>query len=770
MSRKTIRSRVSKNQRHRRLFVEPLEARLCLAGVPAFSSLPGADHTLYLDFDGHTTQGTTWNSQYGINTIVSPEYDIDGDPSTFNATELQRIENSWKWVAEDFAPFEINVTTVDPGPAALSYSGGGDTQWGTRVVITDDTFANCGCGGHAYVGSFDDSQDEPVFVYNTSQKGVSEAATHEAGHALGLTHDGYSGGAYYWGHGTGATSWAPLMGASYNRNVTQWSQGEYYTGNNSQDDLAILSSLGNGNGFGYRGDDHGDVNGAATLLSSSGGNISGAGIIETTDDVDVFSFNTGTGNVSIDIDPASIGANLDIKAELYDSGGGLVATSDSASVLDAGFNLSLSAGQYYLQIDGTGTGSPLNATPTGYTEYGSLGQYSVSGTVIDPGGLPSLAIDDVNVDEAAGTAVFTVTLSGTVGSPVSVDFTTADGTATAGSDYVTTSGNLSFTGPGTQTISVMINDDGTTEGTESFAVNLNNALNATISDGQGTGTIDDNDADISINDVSNNEGNLAKGKKNAGNPQLKDFSFTITLSNAVAHTVTVSFATADGTATANTDYQSNTGIVSFAPGVVSQTIIVTVVGDNDQEPDETFSVTLSNEIGANLVDASGTGTILDDDTKGGGGGNGNGNGNGKPKAPAELELQDPIWWFEGPSHTHEHEHFGEHSLLAKSNDQALAGLTSVTIENLSPFSSASLVDDISQAHSAYKSSELAADRALVDLVPWVAATTPLAESQMVDRMKGPKVQVQADLEDNELDQALIDEAVSELIDDLSSIS
>ncbi len=226
--------------------------------------------------------------------------------------------------------------------------------------------------------------------------------------------------------------------------------------------------------------------------------------------------------------------------------------------------MTLAAGQYYIHIDGVGTGDPLNAGPTGYTEYGSLGNYSVSGTVVDPGGLPSLSINDVSIDEG-GTATFTVTLAGTVTDPVSVNFMTADnGSATAGSDYTLTSGTLTFTAVGTQTISVPTTNDTLTEGTETFVVNLIGASNAAIGDGQGVGTINDNDATLSINNVSSNEGNLAKGKKNSGNPQTKEFVFTVTLSNAVSHTVTVDYATADGTGTngatvADGDYQAASG-------------------------------------------------------------------------------------------------------------------------------------------------------------------------------------------------------------------
>ncbi len=405
----------------------PAEASMTLEELFQLHSRPGADHTIYLDFDGHVTEGTTWNSSYGVTTINSPAYDIDGDPSTFNATEQSRIQLTWQIVAEDFSPFDVNVTTQDPGQAALSYQGGGDTQWGTRVVITDDTFANCGCGGHAYIGSFDDSQDEPVFVYNTSLTGVSEASSHEVGHALLLSHDGTSTSTYYGGHGSGVTSWGPIMGAAYNRTVTQWSKGDYYGANNvgpnanynnGPDDLAIISSLTNGNGFGYRPDDHGDSDQTATPLMVNGGAVSGSGVIEQTGDVDVFSFVTGTGQVSLSVTSEPQNPNLDVLAELYDTGWNLVAVSDPSTSTSASLSVTLAQGAYYLVVDGTGMGSPLSNPPTGYTEYGSMGQYTISGTIIDNNNDPPVFTNDPIVKADANEDVaYNGSLVGDAGDP-----------------------------------------------------------------------------------------------------------------------------------------------------------------------------------------------------------------------------------------------------------------------------------------------------------------------------------------------------------------
>jgi Calx-beta domain len=170
----------------------------------------------------------------------------------------------------------------------------------------------------------------------------------------------------------------------------------------------------------------------------------------------------------------------------------------------------------------------------------------------------SISINDVAVSEGnTGTtnAVFTVSLSSPSSHIIAVNFSTADSTAVAGSDYVTNSGTLIFN-PGeiTKTITVLINGDSLTEGDETFFVNLSNPMNATIADGQGQITIIDNDfalPAISINDATVSEGNT--GTTNA--------VFTVSLSSPSSQTVTASYSTTDGNAIAGRDYVAAAGVL-----------------------------------------------------------------------------------------------------------------------------------------------------------------------------------------------------------------
>ncbi len=224
----------------------------------------------------------------------------------------------------------------------------------------------------------------------------------------------------------------------------------------------------------------------------------------------------------------------------------------------------------------------------------------------------SISTRDVTVTEGnAGTsnAVFMVTLSAASNQTVTVDYATANGTATAGSDYIATSGTLTFApGATTQSLTVVVNGDITVESDETLFVNLSNPANATIADNQALGTISNDDIvvplpDISINDVSVTEGNAG----------IVNATFNVTLPAASGQIVTADYATANGTATAGSDYVAGSGTLIFAPGAITQSLTVAVNGDVLDEPNEHFLVNLSNATNATITDNQGLATITDDD-------------------------------------------------------------------------------------------------------------------------------------------------------------
>ena len=241
---------------------------------------------------------------------------------------------------------------------------------------------------------------------------------------------------------------------------------------------------------------------------------------------------------------------------------------------------------------------------------GELADDQAVGTIQDNDPAPSLSINNVTVAEGdSGTteAVFTVTLSAVSGQTVSVDYATANGTASAGEDYQAASGSLVFDpGSDTQMLTVLVVGDLQVESDETFVVNLSNATNAEIADAQGEGLIANDDTfRLSINDVTVAEGNI--GATIAG--------FTVTLSPASSQPVTVNFATANegNTATPGQDFIATSGTLTFNPGVTTQPINVTVVGDQEVEPDETFLVNLGGAVNAEIADGQGVGTITNDD-------------------------------------------------------------------------------------------------------------------------------------------------------------
>lgn len=358
-----------------------------LSAVDAFSlhSNPGASRTVFLDFDGVEVSGTYWNSQSGVASGTHAGWDPAGDGPGFSSEEMARVRSVWARVAEDFAPFEVDVTTQDPGQAAIERSGSADQVYGTRVAVSasrqaSDAICGSGCGGVAYLRAFASSTQhaalQPAWVFpaalGNDTKSVAEAASHEAGHNLGLRHDGHSGGAYYTGHGI----WAPIMGSGYQRPVVQWSRGSYPGANNQEDDLQVMLA----GGAPLRRDEAG-----ATLDMAASGPPEGAAVIGTPDDQDVYALGTCAGDVMVAGSPAGLSPNLDLALELLDSTGSVLLTADPrttglnrdvAQAMGATLVATVPSGPLAVRVSGVGNGD----LATGYDDYGSVGSYSLQVT------------------------------------------------------------------------------------------------------------------------------------------------------------------------------------------------------------------------------------------------------------------------------------------------------------------------------------------------------------------------------------------------------
>jgi ribosomal protein L35AE/L33A len=242
-------------------------------------------------------------------------------------------------------------------------------------------------------------------------------------------------------------------------------------------------------------------------------------------------------------------------------------------------------------------------------EWGSTVSVLINDHSWPPEDAPSVYISDVTVTEGntgSVNAIFTVSLSAAYSQPVTVHYETANGSATAGNDYIASSGDVTFgIGETSKTITIAVLGDMTAEPTENFVVNLNAPTNATIADGQGMGTILDDEAWISIGDVTVTEGNSGAVKA----------TFSVSLSSAYDAPVTVEYQTANDSAVAGSDYQAQSGMLTFAPNETSKSIAVLVNGDRIGEANETFLIILSNPTNAAIAYGTGEGTIVDDEPR-----------------------------------------------------------------------------------------------------------------------------------------------------------
>lgn len=361
----------------------PPSALLPLDQTFLLHSKPGSTKVIFLDFDGHTLSGNAWTTTYNSgNDIIAPAWDTDANPAVFGDGERTAIQQIWLRVAEDFAPYDVDVTTQFPGEAAMTRANNADKVYGTRALVSAIGSYFGSPGGIAYLGVFDNTgvNNKPALIFPENlandEKYIAEAISHEVGHNLGLSHDGVSGGDPYY---TGQGNWAPTMGVGYYKPISQWSRGEYANANNTEDDLVVITQ----NGLTYRSDDFASTLATATALS--GINITNNGIIGRTTDVDYFSVQSGAGLAQVTIAPWERGASLHLSVSVYNSAGTLLTnrevTDTSAGVQSVSFTATLVAGTNYISIEGVGVGDPLT---TGYSDYGSQGNYTLALTLPPP--------------------------------------------------------------------------------------------------------------------------------------------------------------------------------------------------------------------------------------------------------------------------------------------------------------------------------------------------------------------------------------------------
>jgi hypothetical protein len=346
------------------------------AQAPRLSSYPASANVLFLDFDGHVVEGTSWN---GSSAIVCNDANLS----------TQQIAGIFNRVAEDFRPFAINVTTdstlYDAAPA--------DRRM--RVVLTTSSSWYGTAGGVAYMNSFTWGDNTPCFVFtallNYNAKAIAEAASHEFGHTLGLRHQSAYDAVcnktseYNSGKGSGEIGWAPIMGVGYYQNMTLWNYGANPYGCNSyQDDLSVITRAQNG--ISFRPDDHGHLAPTATVITSPGNGFTASGIIEQPNDEDAVKFTIASQTrLQATILPYSIasgntGANIDLEVELVNAADVVIGVYNPASTLDVAIDTALSPGTYYLRVRGKGNVYAPN--------YASLGSYTISASLINNNALP----------------------------------------------------------------------------------------------------------------------------------------------------------------------------------------------------------------------------------------------------------------------------------------------------------------------------------------------------------------------------------------------
>lgn len=364
-------------------FCEALEPRTLLSlVVPAYHSLPNATAKLYLDFVGSPAfawGGTTAHGPGSISTPI-PAFTIDSDGNNFSATELGIIQQIWSVAAEKLSPFNIDVTTQDPGNRThgltlVDVIGGSNSDWygpgGGVAQIGSFTNPNLVDAVFAWPVGLDWSAGSVPF--DTLYLGTDIA--HEAGHAFGLDHQRSAGTSNEYYNGDATRS--PIMGNAGNVTgnnpsvrgiwwLTNMESGQQST-NPVQDDMAVISN--STNGFGYRPDDYTQANYGHLTIDPNGGISPIGGVIENTADQDPFYFRS-TGTTARFTINNVLGGMLAPTAFLTDgthhSVVATVTTTGSSATITT--NSLVPGDDYFLVVASQGG-------------YGNVGQYTVAGSL-----------------------------------------------------------------------------------------------------------------------------------------------------------------------------------------------------------------------------------------------------------------------------------------------------------------------------------------------------------------------------------------------------
>ena len=343
--------------------------------VPVLNSYPSATATILLDFDGHTVSNTSWNWNGPI---------VCG-ASGLNATQITEVFNR---VAEDYRPFNVNITTDEAKYNAAPLNRR------MRVICTVSYEWYGTSGGVAFLESFTWTDDTPCFVFtslhNYNVKNISEAAAHEAGHTLGLFHqslynsDCIKMAEYHAGVGSGEIGWAPIMGNGYYRNMTLWNSGQNSEGcNQIQNDLTVITT---GNGFSFRTDDHSAAFNQSTQANFSNNQFTVSGVVERNTDQDLFRFTLASfGRFQLNAIPYNVGtgnagSDLDLQVTLLNSTQTTLGVYNPGTLLNSIIDTLMSAGTYYLRVEGKGN---IYAPA-----YASLGSYALNGAFTAGNPLP----------------------------------------------------------------------------------------------------------------------------------------------------------------------------------------------------------------------------------------------------------------------------------------------------------------------------------------------------------------------------------------------